>query len=122
MPIDIGSVIKALRKEKGMSQLQLAEALHTTQQTLSRYENNIRRPDYETIVEIADILNVPTSYFLRPEDYPPDIRRSNELYHLRQAVHDDPDMLTLFGLAKKCSPTELRQTIRIIRSLIGDDD
>jgi len=122
MPIDIGRMIKSLRQERRFSQRELAEQLNISQQAVAKYEANTARPSYETLEAMADIFNVPITFFLRPEDLPPDIRQSRELYHLRQAVHDDPDMLVLFDLAKDCTPAELRQTIAIIKALKGETE
>ena len=86
------------------------------------YEINQRRPSYEVLEAISDALNVPISFFLARKDLPEDIRDSLDNYDMRQAVHDNPDMLALFGVARKCTPKELKTAIRLIKSLIGDDD
>ena len=75
---NIGYVIKLLRKERGMSQLDLAARLHCTRQSISNYEHNIHRPDYETLCQMADIFRVPVGYFLTQEEM------EEELVHARQ--------------------------------------
>lgn len=52
----LGERIKALRIKQGFTQEQLAEALHTTKATISRYEKNQRQPRREQITEIACVL------------------------------------------------------------------
>lgn len=49
--------IAKFRKEKGLSQFQLAEMLGVTQQTISKYENDDREPDVTTIVKLINIFN-----------------------------------------------------------------
>ena len=120
MAIDIGRMIKSLRQERRLSQRELAEKLSISQQAVAKYESNAARPSYESLEARADLVIVPITFFLKTEDLPPEIRQSRELYHLRQAVHDDPDMLVLFDLAKQCTPQELRQTIAIIKALTGE--
>ncbi len=54
----IGEKIKKLRKEKGLTQKELAKRLGVTQQMIASYENGVRYPKMETIKKIADALNV----------------------------------------------------------------
>lgn len=54
----IGSVIKKLRMEKGLTQKKMAELLDIPYSTYSNYENNNRTPDVDTLMHIAELLNV----------------------------------------------------------------
>ena len=56
--------LKELRKEKGISQLKLAMDLSMNQNTISRYETEERKADYETLIKIADYFNVSIDYLL----------------------------------------------------------
>ncbi|MDD7267535.1 MAG: helix-turn-helix transcriptional regulator [Lachnospiraceae bacterium] len=54
----IGRFIAMLRKEKGLTQEQLAERLGTSQKSISRWENGKTMPDlslYEPLCEVLDI-------------------------------------------------------------------
>ncbi len=54
----IGAFIAMVRKEKGMTQEQLAELLGTSQKSISRWENGKTMPDlslYEPLCEALDI-------------------------------------------------------------------
>ncbi len=55
---DLGALIKSLRKQRGMSQQQLADLLHVTDATVSKYEANTATPPFETLRSIASIFNV----------------------------------------------------------------
>lgn len=55
----IGQQIRKYRKEKGMTQKQLADLLDTTQQNLAQYENGKRNPKIETLKKIARALEIP---------------------------------------------------------------
>lgn len=59
----IGEKIRALRKQHGMTQTELAEKLNTTKQTIGKYEQGIvtNLPLYR-IQEIADIFGVSPEY------------------------------------------------------------
>lgn len=50
--------LKRLRKERRLTQKDLADALGIAKSTISMYENNNREPDFETEELIADYFNV----------------------------------------------------------------
>lgn len=50
--------IKNLRKEKGMSQEELAEKLNVVRQTVSKWEQNLSVPDSEMLIKIGDVFEV----------------------------------------------------------------
>lgn len=62
--------LKELRIKAGLSQQQLAFKLHTTQNSISRYENNQREMDYQTLIEAAELFNVSIDYLLGRIDDP----------------------------------------------------
>lgn len=66
----IGQRLKAARLNKGLTQLQLAEALFVTRQTVSNWENNRSEPDLETVSRLAALLEVEPSAFLGQEAAP----------------------------------------------------
>ena len=53
---DISKNIREVRLRRGMSQEQLAQALHVTRQTVSNYETGRSRPDVETLTLLAKVL------------------------------------------------------------------
>lgn len=54
----LGARIKYLRKQDGITQMQLATALKISKSTISMYENGQREPDFETLESLADYFNV----------------------------------------------------------------
>lgn len=54
----IGSFLKELRKEKGITQEQLAEELGVTGRTVSRWETGNNMPDISLLVDISDFYQV----------------------------------------------------------------
>ena len=63
----LGQTLKAARQGKGMTQLQLAEFLYVTRQTVSNWENGRSEPDLETLGRIAELLGVELSLLLGQE-------------------------------------------------------
>ena len=50
---EIAVHIRAIRREKGLSQEQLAQALHVTRQTVSAWERGLSLPGLDTLGELA---------------------------------------------------------------------
>ena len=59
-----GERLKQLRKEHNLTQEALAEKLLTVRSTINKYEKNTRKPEYETLIKIADLFNTTTDYLL----------------------------------------------------------
>lgn len=56
--LKIGAFLKKLRKEKGLTQEQLAEKLNVSSRTVSRWETGSNMPDIGILVEIAVFFDV----------------------------------------------------------------
>lgn len=54
----IGSFLKELRKEKNITQEQLAEQLNVSGRTVSRWETGNNMPDISLLVEISELYDV----------------------------------------------------------------
>ncbi|MCL2573059.1 MAG: helix-turn-helix domain-containing protein [Defluviitaleaceae bacterium] len=65
----IGEKISALRRQKGMSQKQLAEAIIISPQAVSRWEQDENMPDLENIVRLSSIFDVSTDYLLKNGEF-----------------------------------------------------
>lgn len=59
-----GYILRNLREEKGLSQVDLAKQLNITSQSLSQYELNKRMPDIDMINRLANYFNVSVDYLL----------------------------------------------------------
>lgn len=64
----IGEKIQYLRKEKGLTQQQLAKALNIGWSTIANYEKDYRTPDLDTLKEICLYFNVSADYFIFNKD------------------------------------------------------
>lgn len=58
------SMIRKLRLERNMSQKQLAKVVGTSQQTISRIENDVMSSPVDLLVNIADLFDVLVDYLL----------------------------------------------------------
>lgn len=56
--MQIGDSIKTLRKEKGLSQIEFAKQMDTTQQRISEWECNKVEPSLYNIIKILKVLDI----------------------------------------------------------------
>ena len=54
----IGSLLKELRKEKGLTQEQFAEIVNVSNRTVSRWENGNNMPDLDILIQISDYYGI----------------------------------------------------------------
>lgn len=60
--MSIGERISELRKERKLSQIQLADALDVTRQAVSKWENDQTAPDTIKLIQLADLLETDVEY------------------------------------------------------------
>lgn len=63
--MQLGEKIQTLRKQKGMSQEQLALQLDVSRQSISKWELNQSIPDIDKIILLSDFFHVTTDYLLK---------------------------------------------------------
>ena len=56
--------IKRLRKLRGISQVELGNALHVSKQCISNWENDNIQPSIDMLIKIAEFFSVSTDYLL----------------------------------------------------------
>lgn len=78
----IGSMIKELRKQNGLTQKELANQINVSFQTVSKYELGVNFPDTDTLLKLSNIFDCTVDYlignsnatkFTNKDDYPYDI-------------------------------------------------
>lgn len=86
-----GDVIRNLRLSNNLSQVQLAQKLDVSKQTVSNWENNNILPSIEMLIKISDYFSVSTDYLLELDN-----RKylevtglsDNHLAHIQQIISD----------------------------------
>ena len=63
----IGEFLKVLRKEKGLTQEQLAESLLVSGRTVSRWETGMNMPDLSVLIQMAEFYDVEVKEILDGE-------------------------------------------------------
>lgn len=66
--MSLGSRLKLLREEKALTTREMSKILNIGKSTFSNYENDVRKPDYDTLTRIADFFDVSIDYLLGRTD------------------------------------------------------
>ncbi len=84
---DIGQKIKEFRNRKGLTQAELAEAVHMHEKQISRIEAGVHFPTFDNFVKILEILDVGLKDFDIPK--PQEDLRQKALRIITQADNRD---------------------------------
>ncbi len=76
--IKIGKFIAECRKNKNLTQLQLADKLNITDKAVSKWERGIALPDTSIMLELCDILSISVNELLRGEKSMQNDKQTNE--------------------------------------------
>ncbi len=63
--MEIGTRIAQARREQGITQVELADKMSVTRQTVSRWETGAAFPDIEKVAGLAKVLHVSCDYLLQ---------------------------------------------------------
>ena len=103
-----GSFISAKRREKNLTQEQLAEKLGVSNKTVSKWENGKCMPDYSVIELLCKELDITLAELLDGEEKEPNSIR----------VYDEEQVKSLIGKIQKMEKN-YKYTISIILIVIG---
>lgn len=90
----LGQRIQNIRKEKGFSQEELAEALGVSRQAVSKWENGISNPDTENLIALTAVLDVDIAQLTQQES-----QEETNANDSAQEKHNFPWMKICFVLA-----------------------
>ncbi|HEY4324357.1 MAG TPA: helix-turn-helix transcriptional regulator [Mucilaginibacter sp.] len=80
--MDLGNIIKNMRKQKGLTQIEFASLCGITQTYLSQIEGNLKEPNLSTLKTISEKLSIPLPILfflsLTEDDIQPDKRKDFE--------------------------------------------
>lgn len=66
----LGAMIASLRKEKGMTQLELAEKMGVTDKAVSKWERDLSCPDISSLPKLAEIFDISVDELLQGKAAP----------------------------------------------------
>lgn len=101
----MGERIAALRKERGLTQRELAEQMHVTDKAVSKWERDLACPDIHSLSHLADIPSVSVEDLLKAT--------------AKQAVPSSRQQI--FHLVLKAIPLAMGVAV-VVTSLLGQLD
>lgn len=96
MATTFGSRLKELRTEFGIRQEDLADQMGVTKGTVSKWERNIRRPDFGMMDKLSDLFQVKLAY-LMGEDVDREVLQPTDEELCEWVMSDDDVTLTSFA-------------------------
>lgn len=75
-----GKRLRAQRMKHHLTQQQIADMLDLSLNAYQKYEQSERAPSLETLIKIADILNVPIDFLLGRDDFLKSLGVSVDVY------------------------------------------
>lgn len=87
----IGGLLKSLRKEKNITQEELAERLGVSNRSVSRWENGVTMPDFDILLELADYYDVEIREILegKREENPMDKKEKDTLIQVADYTNEE---------------------------------
>ena len=83
----MGEMISTLRREKGMTQKELADMLNITDKAVSKWERDITYPDTQIIPKLAEILDISVEGLLKAKLAPADGQRRNACLDVKKSSY-----------------------------------
>ncbi|MEW6698701.1 MAG: helix-turn-helix transcriptional regulator [Bacillota bacterium] len=114
--MSLGNRLKTLREENNLSREELANLLGLSYWAISKYENNERIPDHETLNKIADYFKITIDYLLG---------RSNDPSPSPKTTIDEewPEVANILRRnGKKLTPEDKKRIVKIIKAAVEDTD
>lgn len=106
--------IKEIRKKCGLTQKELAERVGVSEGAISQYESGKRRPDYETVLKMADYFGCSVDYLMGNDPSPAE---DPELDEILEQLKNRNEMRMLFNLASNATKEDVLRAVRIIEAL-----
>jgi len=102
--------LKVLRTQHHLSQQQLADYLHISQQSVYKYENSLATPDLQILIAMADLFNCSIDYLVDYSSIPHKIEPVTEI----SLNENELEMMKSF---RKLSPSHMKLVTDLITEL-----
>jgi len=114
----IGQRLKKLRQREGVSAQALADAIESTQQQVSRYENAHNKLSAAQLYRIASALGVPVSWFFQEfqSATPVPSLRIQQMYYQSEQLHEG--LTTVADLWPRLNDEQRSALLRVIDAFL----
>lgn len=110
--------LRNLRLQRGLTQMELADYLNTSQSSITSWETGRREPDFATLKKIAAFFNVPLSAILPTDDAVDD----DYIGAVAESLHQNPKLRLLFDKSKFLSDVDLDAIISVVSAIQRERD
>ncbi len=86
----LGDRLRAIRKEHGLTQQNIADVLGVDRTTYTVYEGGSITPSPATLVKLSQIYNVTVGYLIGVEENHPELRKIPEEKQMEKLLSSDP--------------------------------
>lgn len=114
----IGQRLKKLRQKEGISAQVLAEAIESTQQQISRYENAHNKLSASQLYRIAAALGVPVAWFFQDFESTTVIRNLAEQPAVYQRAQISEGLATVSNLWPRLNAEQRSAVLRVIDAFL----
>ena len=122
-PFTIGQKIKTGRLSRNMTQADLAKALGVSPSAIGMWEQDRREPDFDTLEALADVFNVPMSYFVTEDGKrisADDITKKD--FERLEALHQNPRLGLLFDRVKDLDEEDIQFMEKYANAILKERD
>lgn len=117
---DLYKNVQMLCKERGVTVSKMSLDIGISKSLLSNLKNGRTTTlSTRTAQRIADYLGVSLDVVLHGKEMEPD--EKSELWELRQALHDRPELKVMFDLTRNASPAQVKKMLAMMK-LLGDEN
>lgn len=109
--MDFGKNLRMYRRERDLTQAQLAEMVGVAHNTIAGYEKGDREPSYQTLEAIADVLNVSIDALMGKDE------SENEIDGVLEFLKNTEEGRILFSKLKGATRQDLLRAASIIEAL-----
>lgn len=110
--MEFHEALRAARKEKGLTQKEMAQKIGCTTAAYGHYETGKRNPDIEGIKKISAALGVSPDSLIGYEK-----SEEAELQEYLEQLKTRPEMRMLFKLSAQATKEDVEQAVRIIEAI-----
>jgi len=114
--------IKELCEEKGIKIAQMCREAGVYQGAIT--DLKMKRSSSlsaSNLQKIARYFGVSVDYLMGEETTKPPADTDEELWELRQALHDRPELKVMFDLTKNATPAEVKKMLKVLQLMKEDD-
>ncbi|WP_042683149.1 helix-turn-helix domain-containing protein [Anaerosalibacter massiliensis] len=122
-----GDRLKKLRKERHITQEELAKNIGVSTSMVGMYETGARKASYKVLVKISKYFNVSTDYLLGKTEEKKEtigvVKESKASYNSDNLEEDFPEgVYVLRRASKELSPEAKKQMIKIMKTFLEEED